>query len=81
MSTRDESPNQIDNLTAIKGFLYELLDPDVFGYLCSDEVKDKARQLLHLPGAHDERPAVDYEIVAEPIGKLDEVPTLNALSA
>ena len=38
-----------DELVEIKGFLFELLDPDVFGCLCAPEVQEKARVLLNLP--------------------------------
>lgn len=42
-----------EELTTLLAFLNELLDPDVFGYMCSDEVKDKARLLLGLPSTID----------------------------
>ena len=38
-----------DELVEIKGFLFELLDPDVYGNLCAPEVRDEARRLLRLP--------------------------------
>jgi hypothetical protein len=33
----------------VAAFLFELLDPDVYGQLCAPEVRDEARRLLGLP--------------------------------
>lgn len=44
LSQREAEENRL-----IRAFLFDLIDPDVYGYQCSSDVQDKARSLLGLP--------------------------------
>lgn len=54
---------EAEEMKRIRAFLFDLFDPDVYGYQCSSDVQDKARALLGLPAL----PAYSSEISA-PVG-------------